>query len=104
MEWILSKAITLLFWTDSICNINININISTNILNSSFSKDNDDNNVVYLFVSVLRRLTAHGLNGGGIFSSLFNVVIFRLCADSNGDSRIFNKPGAAGLSLVFPGE
>ena len=30
-EWILSKAITLLFWTDSIYNINININISTDI-------------------------------------------------------------------------
>ena len=39
----------------------------------------------------------------GIFSSLFNVVIFRLCADSNGDSRIFNNRGAAGLSLFFWG-
>ena len=62
------------------------------------------------FISTSAFLSAVGEEGRpstwlkeGIFSSLFNVVIFRLCADSNGDSRMFNNRGAAGLSLFFGG-
>ena len=78
-EWILSKAITLLFWTDSIYNINININISTDIKLIFFERQQWQQRSIFFCFSSPQADCPRPERGGGSFH-LFSTLLFSVSA------------------------